>query len=169
MKRHEEAFNYYVEGLEYPAIAEKFGVSRKTIGNWVKKYNWVDRRKEIIALYEKTYIDTILQRAEKAAENMFEFGQICSELGLKFIKGVKRKTANAAKNNRASPLEDANMITRISKWTKIMHQTSTMYKNCMPDLDEEIANKVVAELEKRSEAREEIEEVKSENSQKGAA
>lgn len=47
--RHKEAFEYYYTlgpDRNLKKVAERFGVSLRSVGNWSKKYNWMERVKQ---------------------------------------------------------------------------------------------------------------------------
>lgn len=67
------------ENLNQKMIAERVGVTEKTIGNWIKKYGWRDLRRSLITtkqnqislLYDQLeFINTtIAEREDKAANS----------------------------------------------------------------------------------------------------
>jgi transposase len=47
-KKSEQAFQLYASGLSQESISREIGISRNSVISWIKKYNWDERKQEIL-------------------------------------------------------------------------------------------------------------------------
>lgn len=61
-KQKEDAFSLYCEGIPMSKIASAVGVSKPTVYDWKKKYDWVKRGKNILISVKEQFEGNLTNR-----------------------------------------------------------------------------------------------------------
>jgi len=76
--KHKQAYELYKKGLSLTQIATTLGVSRQSVSNWKKRYNWdkellLDATKqEELKAYEQRFIAGLIKEWEAAIDELQE-------------------------------------------------------------------------------------------------
>jgi transposase len=89
--RHLSAFcEWYALERNYDASKTKLGVTKNTLADWIKKYNWHERAdaldKKAFTKLEAKVVEAKAKRTAEMIENHFNYGAALVSIGAKYLK-----------------------------------------------------------------------------------
>lgn len=119
---------YSIENLSAEEIAAKLGISRRTIFNWMKKYNWVKKRINIVEIKNN-------------------FGRNTEELALKMMKKISSDIDAGRKLSQEELYSVTNILEHLPALKKSMKLptliNSAKPKTLTPDMVAKIQKEVL--------------------------
>ena len=135
-----QALKLFCEGQTLDNIAGALGVNENTVRTWHNRYDWPNERQVYEKEVKKTIFGKLTKKAEESAERYLEvsriLGQICVEVLQKRYRQGLEKFEKQAKE--------------IKEWAIIANYGVKIANEAMPTLSEEVAERILIELEKVS-------------------
>ena len=118
---------YSIKNLSAEEIAAKLGISRRTVFNWMKKYNWVKKRINI----------------EEIKNN---FGRDTEELALKMMRKISSDIDASRKLSQEELYSVMNILEHLPALKKSMKLPTLMNSNKPKTLTPELVAKIQRDI-----------------------
>lgn len=138
----------YLNGSSPEILAEKHGVSLRTINRWQKKEDWVKKKKIKEKLASENIFDKFQEKIEEICSLALDASRILAHISLSELEHLRV-------TNLKPPRHEA-VKKSLESWGKIVLLSTNIQKNAIPESGQELSEKILKELEKINESVKEI-------------
>lgn len=152
----------YMAGVSIREISLKYDITRTTIYSWKKKENWQENKEKAILDAttaregtNKQLYDEYLVKVMQMADNVLEGVRVASRMALESLVELYNQEQSIRKRKSEGDVTAIpamhKHISKISRAVSIMRDCADVSNRVMPAANDEMAEKILAEIKKLNE------------------